>query len=88
MNEIVDIVRRGDRDHAAEILDSEPSLVNCTDKTSQNRTLLHIAVYRKDVEMVALLLAAGANPNKQDHAGASPILDAASRGLVRASQIS
>ena len=67
------------------MLDIEPTLANCTDKTHENRNLLHLAIEQHDEEMVELLLAAGANPNKQDHSGTTPVYAAAldgSAGIV------
>ena len=82
MHEIVNIVRNGDRSRVAAMLDIEPTLANCTDKTRQNRSLLHLAIERNDEEMIGLLLTSGANPNKQDHSGTTPVHAAALEGYA------
>lgn len=74
-------VSSGDREWALEILTSTPEVVNAVEKNGQ--AALHLAVARRDVEMVRLLLQFGANPR----AGAgrpwearSPLAMARSRG--------
>ena len=51
--------------------------------TADGTTTLHWAVYRGDGDLVAKLLAAGANPNVRNDYGSTPMSEAAVRGDVR-----
>ena len=52
------------------------------DRTSTGETALHAAVASDSCETVALLLAAGANPNQQDVDGWTPLFAAQSREVI------
>lgn len=51
------------------------------------QTALHLAARHGRVPIVRLLLAQGADPNAQDHAGTTPLISACDRGHVNIVQI-
>lgn len=52
-------------------------------RTADGTSALHWAVYHADEDLVAKLLAAGANPNARNDYGATPMSEAAIRGDVK-----
>jgi serine/threonine-protein phosphatase 6 regulatory ankyrin repeat subunit B len=69
----------GDAEAVARLL-ADPALANLADRTPGRFSVLHHAAGRGDVEVVALLLAAGANVNKRSHDGSTPLHQAALGG--------
>lgn len=72
---IVQATRDGNKDKVAEALKSGAD-IEATESSSQ-RTALHFAADKGDVDMVKILLAAKANPNAPDRTGRSPLTIAA-----------
>jgi hypothetical protein len=70
----------GDADTVAVLLDADPQLANLTDRRPGRFSVLHHAAGRGDLNVVELLLAAGANTNKRSHDGSSPLHEAVLRG--------
>jgi ankyrin repeat protein len=56
--------------------------VNLSARNAQKVTALHGAVARRDVEIVKMLLEAGADPNARQERGFAPLHDAAANGSV------
>jgi Zn-dependent protease with chaperone function len=54
---------------------------------SYEETALTVALYNSSLEMVALLLEKGANPDLQDSAGWTPLMTAASNGDIEAAKL-
>ena len=82
MHAIVEQVISGDVRAVDELLKSDASLSNCTDQGCQDRSVLHLAADAGAIELVELLLAAGANPNRKDSSGISALHLAAMKGSL------
>lgn len=57
----------------ARAVENDPSRIGCKDKDQHFRPVLSIAVENQHIDIVELLLAAGANPNQRDAIGQSPM---------------
>lgn len=75
-------VRERDGTKATEFLNEPGStLVNTSDQTT-GETALHIVIRRRDETWTKFLLDRGANPNKADRRGVTPLAIAANLGFV------
>src|SRR5688572_6585463 len=72
-----DLVNEGERDAALELISGGTDV---NQLAVDGTTALHWAVYRKDVELVEMLLDEGANPNIRNDYGASPMTVASEHG--------
>ena len=69
--QINDAIRNGDPESAIEMLTADPALVRACDRNGG--TPLHVAAQVGDEELVAWLLARGADPHHPDLAGLTPL---------------
>lgn len=69
----------GRTDEVTQLLSTDPILLNATD--AGGNTPLNLAAWKRELEMVELLLAKGADPNPQNKYGQTPV----SLGLIRGS---
>lgn len=72
-----DLINKGERVAALELINSG---VDVNQRSVDNTTALHWAVYQKDLALVQLLLQQGADPNLQNNYGASPVTVASEHG--------
>ncbi|HEV7714217.1 MAG TPA: ankyrin repeat domain-containing protein, partial [Steroidobacteraceae bacterium] len=79
---LVIAARNGDSAAARDLLAASPR-VDVNQRTSDNTSALHWAVYRDDVDLVARLIAAGADANAKNDYGATPMSQAAVVGDVK-----
>jgi ankyrin repeat protein len=73
-------VLAGDVDQVAALLDADPQLANLADRAPGRLSVLHHAAGIGNLDVVELLLAAGASANKRSHDGSTPLYEAALRG--------
>jgi hypothetical protein len=73
-------VLAGDADAVAALLDADPQLANLADRAPGRLSVLHHAAGAGNLEVVELLLAAGASPSKRSHDGSTPLHEAALGG--------
>lgn len=73
-------VLAGDKTAAAALLDTDPQLANLADRAPGRLSALHHAAAAGSLEVVELLLAAGASPRKRSHDGSTPLHAAALAG--------
>ncbi len=69
--QLIDAVRRGDRDMVRRMIQSDASAVNRP--AGDGATALLWSAYRNDTETASLLLGAGANPNAANDYGVTPL---------------
>jgi len=77
---LVKEVLNGDKDAIAEIIEAHPNRMNFISQCGE--CPMSIAVYKRDIHMVRLLLKAGANPNQANHQGDTVFHIAARIGSV------
>ena len=73
-------VEAGDAQKVAALLDKHPQLCNLAEKTGDRSSVLHKAARVGQLDLVELLVVAGATVDKQDASGSSPLHYAAIRG--------
>jgi len=73
-----DLVNEGQRETALELISGGADV---NELSVDGTTALHWAVYRKDLELVQMLLAEGANPNIRNDYGATPMSVASEHGI-------
>lgn len=83
MNKIIELIKQENVESIVNYIDSFPDSVNSTDTTKRNLSALHHAAQLDLDKVVFYLLVAGANPNKQDSDGNTPLHFAAGRGNVQ-----
>jgi ankyrin repeat protein len=69
----VERVLGSDAAGVASLLDSAPELANVTDDSPARRPVLHLAAKLGAQPIVELLLVAGADPNRRDAVGKTPV---------------
>ena len=69
--DIVSAAAIGRTEVVTELLSNDPTLIHAAD--AGGNTALHLAAWRRETEMVKLLLANGANPNLQNKCGETPV---------------
>lgn len=73
------------RQESSEEILSQVALLSediCQEQDANGQTLLHVAVFRNQLEVAAWLLNQGCNPNQKDGNQLSPFIAAAANGLV------
>ena len=89
--EMLAAVLAGDAATVAALLDADPQLANLAERGPDRFSVLHLAARRGYLDVVELLLAAGANASRFSHDGSTPLHEAAlgghlevARTLIRA----
>lgn len=77
-------VKERDGDAATKFLDEPGSIIVNTSDITNGETALHMVVRRRDATWTRFLLQRGANPNKADKRGVTPLALAASMGFGEA----
>jgi ankyrin repeat protein len=85
--EMLAAVESGDIQKVAALLDKHPQLCNLAEKVGSRWSVLHIAAWQGQVEVVELLVAAGATLDKQDARGLAPLHYAARGGHLAAAKV-
>ncbi|TPX32722.1 hypothetical protein SmJEL517_g04191 [Synchytrium microbalum] len=80
MDEIMTATRKNDANHVKDMLNSSTLDLDTNTSKDSGKSLLHIASQYGADQVVALLLAAKANPNAKDHLGWTPLHYACQNG--------
>src|SRR5262245_49918585 len=80
-------VLTGDATTVGALLDADPQLANLADRGPGRFSVLHLAAGRGHLEVLELLLAAGATVNRWSHEGSTPLHEAALGGHLEVARV-